>query len=123
MTERKARRPARFLSPLGGTTTVDIARRLRLTPQGVSKAEDRVLKQIRWAVKPAVVNGDFCPTDPDHARVFIKALSTAAVESEENSVLADVVVARAEQILAVTGCTDEFAVKQASRELFGPCEY
>lgn len=119
MTDRRSRTPARFLSPLGGRTTVETAQRLRLTPQGVSEAENRVLGRIRWAVKPLVAGGDFQPTDPDHARVFITALSAATVESEENSVLADVVVARAEQILAVTGCSAEFAVKQASRELFG----
>jgi hypothetical protein len=54
------------------------------------------------------------------ARDFMQAMREGVLEAEENDVLSDVVVTRAEQIKAMTGCTDSVAVRQSIRELLDP---
>jgi hypothetical protein len=54
------------------------------------------------------------------ARDFMQAMREGVLEAEENDVLSDVVVVRAEQIKAMTGCTDSVAVRQSIRELLDP---
>lgn len=108
----------------GGRTTIMTAKIIGdITPGGVSVVEIRVLDRIRTACRPMIRAGDFTVTDPKEAKSFVRAITEGCLEAEENDRLAEGVAARAEQIVAVTGCTDQRAVRQAIKELFNVEDY
>lgn len=105
----------------GGRTTIAVAKQIgNITPGGVSVVEIRVLDRIRAAMNPLRSAGDFDVKSVHDARDFMQALREGVLEAEENDVLSDVVVTRAEQIQAMTKCSDTVAVRQSIRELLDP---